>query len=99
MKKQFPAFDRVDYWWVDDLVDHIEFGAHTVLPSDTARMKALGREFRDDRTVKVFWKCGMVSTVMSGITKDCDQPQYVASLVNARNERLAARTLKEVQVG
>ena len=62
-------------------------------------MKAMGREFTDDRVMKVFWKCGSVSTVKSGITIDCDQPQYVASLVNARNERLAAQALKEVQAG
>ena len=99
VKKKHPAFGKVDYWWVDELIDHIEFGAHTVLPTDAARMKAMGREFTDDRIMKVFWKCGTVSTVMSGITKDCDQPQYVASLVNARNDRLAAQMEKEVQAG
>ena len=97
MKEQHGAFDKVDYWWVDELIDHIELGAHTVLPSDAARMKAAGREFRDDRILKVFWRCGMVSTVMSGITRDCDQPQYVASLVNAQNERKAERRGREAE--
>jgi hypothetical protein len=59
------------------------------------RMKASGREFEDDRTMKVFWKCGMVSTVASGIVRDCDQPQYVATLVNEQNERKTARMVKE----
>ena len=95
MKKQNPSFARVDYWWVDELVDHIEFGNHTVLPTEAMRMKASGREFEDDRTMKVFWKCGMVSAVASGIVRDCDQPQYVAALVNEQNERKTARMVKE----
>ena len=97
IKKQHPSFGKVDYWWVDELIDHIEFGAHMVAPTEAARLRAAGREFRDDRTMKVFWKCGMVSTVMSGITKDCDQPQYVASLVNAQNERKAEQMMKEAK--
>ena len=95
VKKQNPSFARVDYWWVDELVDHIEFGNHTVLPTETMRMKASGREFEDDRTMKVFWKCGMVSVVASGIVRDCDQPQYVAALVNEQNVRKTARMVKE----
>jgi hypothetical protein len=81
-KKEHPAFEQVDYYWLDDLVDHIEIGAHSNMPSVIAQNGLV-----DDRTVKVFWKCGLVSTVFSGTRRDKDDPRYVADLHNAYLER------------
>ena len=83
MKKAHPAFDRVDYWWVDDLIDHIEFGKHSRMPMQYRRMAALGKPVTDDRTMKVFWKCGLITTVMSGVDADREHPAYIAELYNS----------------
>ena len=32
IKEDHPRFSRVDYWWVDDLIDRIEFAAVSPLP-------------------------------------------------------------------
>lgn len=76
MKGEYPAFRRVDFWWVDDLIDHIEFGAH----SRTQRIP-------DDRVMIIYWRCGMVTRVSSGVQADRDNPAYVAELYLALLER------------
>lgn len=88
MKEDVPAFDRVDYWWVDDLIDHIEFGAHSMAPREVMRMKALGKMDADDRTMTVFWRCGVVTTVPSGVTNDKDDPGLVAEMERRRQKRM-----------
>ena len=40
--------ERVDYYWVDDMIDHITFGKHAG-PKDIIRKKAKGEEVADDR--------------------------------------------------
>ena len=52
IKAEYPSFGRVDYWWLDDLVDDITFGLH---------------EREDDRTLTVHWNCGKETTIDSGI--------------------------------
>ena len=87
IKKGNPFFERVDFWWVDDLVDHIEFGAHSKSAMDFRRAAALGKKISDDRTMKVFWKCGLITTVMSGVNTDRDHPARIAELYNLHLER------------
>lgn len=77
-KKETPAFEKVDYWWVDDLIDRIEFGAHSMTPKEIMRMEALGKHDADDRVMKVIWRCGVVTTVPSGVVSDKDDPGFVA---------------------
>lgn len=87
LKKETPAFETVDYWWVDDLIDHIEFGAHSRTPREIMRMKVLGQDDADDRVMKVFWRCGVVTTVPSGVVTDKDDPGYVAKMHSRLLER------------
>ena len=47
------GFATAEFWWVDDLVKKITFGAH---------------EGKDDRTVEVIWKDGETTSVPSGIS-------------------------------
>ena len=49
MKKENPVFESIDYWWVDDLIDHIEFGAHSMDAREIMRMKAMGNDADDWR--------------------------------------------------
>ena len=87
VKKENPAFTSVDFWWVDDLVDHIEFGAHSKTEREYMRLSALGEQVTDDRTMKVYWKCGLITTVMSGVDSDRLHPPMVAELYNGYIER------------
>ena len=87
MKKETPAFESVDYWWVDDLIDRIEFGEHKSNARDILRMKAMGMEPDDDRTMKVYWRCGVVTTVPSGALEGRDDPMKVAQMHRRMLER------------
>lgn len=91
IKKEYPSMVSVEYWWVDDLVDHIEFGAHSRPDKKYRRMVALGEQVEDDRTMKVFWKCGLVTTVMSGVDADSEHPPLIAKQYNDYLERKKAR--------
>ena len=77
--KQQYHFRKVDYWWVDDLIDHIEFWKHSHTPTEIMRMRALGEDFIDDRVMLIFWKCGIVSTVPTGVNVDRDDPRILAA--------------------
>ena len=70
IKKEHPALTRVDFWWVDELIDHVTFG---------------------DRLVRVYWRCGLITTVPSGVISDRDHPAYVAKLYNDYLERKAKK--------
>ena len=139
IKEKTAAFKRVDFWWVDELVDHIEFGNHSLSERELMRQRALlnarsalllqstsqttdqttdgngnngddnkfaansdddpnkpvigsdgaddnntvaenGEEVPDDRVIRIFWKCGVVSTVSSGINTDEDAPRHLAEM-------------------
>ena len=95
IKREHPTFDRVDFWWVDELIDHIEFGAHSKTEREYMRLAAMGEQVADDRTLKVFWKCGLITTVMSGVDADREHPPMIAELYNkylARQKRKEAET-------
>ena len=78
IKAENPKMDSVEYWWVDELIDHVEFGAHSHTGREFARLAALGEAVTDDRTVKVYWNCGLITTVSSGIFDERDHPAFVA---------------------
>ncbi len=78
IKAENPTMDSVEYWWVDDLIDHVEFGAHSHTGREFARLEALGEPVTDDRTVKVYWNCGLITTVSSGVFEERDHPASVA---------------------
>lgn len=87
IRKAHPVMKSVDFWWVDDLIDHIEFGAHSRTDREYRRLAALGEDVVDDRTMKVFWKCGLITTVMSGVDADREHPPMIAELYNSYLER------------
>lgn len=51
VKEEYPEMERVDYWWLDSLVDSITFGEHAG---------------EDDQTLTVNWTDGQSTTVPSG---------------------------------
>ncbi|MBR6404755.1 MAG: hypothetical protein IKS18_01000 [Lachnospiraceae bacterium] len=94
VESELSAFDHLDYWWIDDMIDRIEFGAHNKTPREYMRIKALGRTFEDDRTVTIFWKCGLKSTLPSGVKKDRDHPARLAELYNEKMKRQGKKNRK-----
>lgn len=87
MKAEHPAFERVDYYWLDELVEYITFGRHSNMPRELAKLATKKIDAEDDRTLIVFWKCGLRTTVFSGIEKDKDMPQRLLELYNRYLER------------
>ena len=77
----------VEFWWLDDTVDHIEFGAHTMMPRIERMLRAKHGKIRDDRTMTVKWKDGRETTVSTGITLDKQMPMTMVSLYDAWLER------------
>lgn len=64
IKEEHPVFEKVDYWWLDNLVKEIQFGQHSFPETMDKSTEA------DDRTIRIFWKCGLTSTLPSGIKGD-----------------------------
>ena len=79
VKGAHPTFDEIDYWWLDDLVEKIEFGQHSYTASD---LKLMGdaAEAVDDRTITITWRCGLTTTVPSGVVRDSHDPRHKAKL-------------------
>lgn len=78
VKEQHPKLESVEYHWVDDLIAKIMIGAHSYSPTQIRRMQAAGEPFVDDRTLTVFWKAGLKTTVPTGIVLDKDDPERLA---------------------
>lgn len=77
IKEKYPSFSRIEYWWLDDLVESINFGLHS---HTTTELKNGGV---DDRTVSIHWKCGIISTLSSGVVRDSQDPRHKAELWDA----------------
>ena len=63
------------------MIDHIEFGTHNLSERERKLMEAKGEKYEDDRTITVFWKCGAVTTVSSGVKEDVNNPSHIAELL------------------
>lgn len=74
-KAEMPQMETAEYFWLDDLVDHIEIGRH---------------EGEEDRILTVFWKAGLKTTVSTGITRETELPGYLAELYRERKEGATA---------
>lgn len=61
IKTEHPVFEKVDYWWLDELVKEIGFGQHIAFDAENEGCE------KDDRTISIFWKCGLTTTLPSGI--------------------------------
>lgn len=79
-KTAHPNYEKVHYYWIDDLIDRVEIGRHTIFPADRSEIAAKEDIHRDDRTVSVYWKCGLKSTVPTGIDSKEEMPQNIAEL-------------------
>lgn len=82
-KLQTPKVMTADYYWMDDLVKHIEIGKHTYGPMDLKNKP----ELPSDNVVTVCWKCGMKTITDTRIKRDADMPWHVAELHKAYLER------------
>lgn len=79
--------ETLEYWWLDDNVERIEFGAHMMMPRVEKMLRAKRGKIRDDRTMTVKWKDGRETTVSTGITMDKQMPMTMVSLYDAWLER------------
>lgn len=58
------------------------------MPMIVKMLKGKGGYVEDDRTISIYWRCKIKTTVFSGVQKDKDMPQCVQSLFRVRQERL-----------
>jgi hypothetical protein len=77
VKEKYPSFSKIDYWWLDDLIERIDFGLHSHTASE------LKKGGIDDRTISIHWKCGSVTTLSSGVLRDSQDPRHKAELWDA----------------
>ena len=77
IKEKYPSFSKIDYWWLDDLIERIDFGLHSHTASE------LKKGGIDDRTISIHWKCGSVTTLSSGVLRDSQDPRHKAELWDA----------------
>lgn len=91
IKGEHLTFDRLDYWWIDDLIDHISFGKHSYTASQLAGMDEASKQSLDDRTLTVHWRCGLKTTKPSGIKRDSQHPRHEAELWEAYIDRYPER--------
>ena len=79
-KAEHPAFETIEYWWLDEYVDSISFGQHSHTASELKAMEPDAAKELDDRTISIKWKCGLVTTLPSGIKRDSQHPRHCAEL-------------------
>lgn len=77
----------VEFWWLDEQVERIEFGMHMLMPKVEKQLRAKRGKIRDDRTMTVHWKDGTETTVSTGIARDSQMPMTLVSLYDAWLER------------
>lgn len=94
-KREYPEMKKVGYWWVDDLIDHIEFGKHSRKTKELIALEVKGTSDTADRTMKVYWKCGLVTTVPSCVEYDKELPSRVAELYHNQQKRIADRNKRK----
>ena len=69
---------------MDDLIT--SSSVHTAERRRNGRLAAPG-ETSPMTHLKVFWKCGLITTVMSGVDADREHPAMIAGLYNSYLER------------
>lgn len=79
-EKGYSEFEKVDYWWVDELIEDISFG-----------MDAKTGE--SNNCLSVFWKDGTESVVTDVVNRKSQHPEYCAGLYWAWVSRVKNGTL------
>jgi hypothetical protein len=100
IKEEFPSFSSVEYWWLDDLVEEIDFGKHSYSPTELSAMPREMRVNADDSTMTITWKCGLKQEVSTGIIRDSQFPMHKAILWDAyvlRHEERYPKQAEEVR--
>nr|MBQ4458420.1 recombinase family protein [Clostridia bacterium] len=92
-KNRHPIMKRIDFWWLDEYVSKIEFGQHSHTATELEAMPKAA----DDRTITVTWKCGLTTTVPSGVVRDSQDPRHKAELWDGFILRYPARYPKLVE--
>ena len=87
-KDKLPLMESVEYYWLDDLVDHIEIGRHTYSPTDLKHKP----ELKGDNTITIYWKAGLKTTTDTNIKRDVDMPWHVAELYKGYLKRQEEKT-------
>lgn len=80
LKEEYPEMKEIHYWWLDDAVASITFGQHTYTATQLAEMPSDLRGKADDRTITVHWRCGVSTTLSSGVVRDSQDPHHKAEL-------------------
>lgn len=102
-KIEHPTFIVIDYWRLDDFVKKIEFGKHSHTAKEIERFERLFSNTEkniDDRTICISWKCGLETTVPSGVERNSQDPRYKAKLWDAyvmRNPEIYPELVEEVK--
>ena len=86
-KKESPVITNLEYCLLDDLVSRVSLGRHSSLPMVMKMIRAKGGEIDDDRTITIYWRCGLKTTMFSGIEKDKDLPVCLLSLYRGMIKR------------
>ena len=68
------VFDRIDFWWLDEFVERIEFGKHTWLYSQLKKLPVEEREAVNDCVIHIFWRDGTKTTVPLDLKSDWQNP-------------------------
>ena len=71
-KEKYPVVSSVEFWWLDDHVERIEYGKHTS---------------ENNETISIFWKCGISQTAPSGVLKPTQNPRHKAALWNGAGKK------------
>jgi DNA invertase Pin-like site-specific DNA recombinase len=82
LKEKDEDFQTVEYYWVDELIDHIDLGLH---------------RDKETRTLTVHWRCGFDTTVPTNIDPVKDDPEKLAVTDKRSFENKRRREQKKEQ--
>ena len=80
VKQKEPTFLTVEYWWLDEFIEKIQFGKHTFSPSELAAMTKENRDRMDDSKILIAWKCGIKQVFSTEANRFTQCPRYRAKL-------------------
>lgn len=74
VKREHPSFKKIDYWWLDELAEEISFGKHSWTPTMLKKLDEAEQKAVDDRILRIDWRCGVSTTVSTGLKSDWQEP-------------------------
>ena len=67
VKAECPVFEKVDYWWLDELVEGIQIRQS---PFSLPEMEGGQQPDDSECIISVFWKCGLQSSMPSRMSEE-----------------------------